>query len=350
MPVDSVEPIPALTSPTLPGEWRRIETIDAHAGGEPLRVIVAGVDQPPGETMLARRRWLRTEADEIRTALMGEPRGHTDMYGALLTPPTSADGDLGVLFMHNEGYSTMCGHGIIALGTVLLETGMVDAPNVDSIVFDTPAGPVTATPTQDGDRVTSVTFRNVPSFVYARDRTVTVPEYGSVTYDLAFGGAYYAYCSIDQFDLELVPENADRLVDTGMAIKHAVADALTIDHPGPEDLGFLYGTIFTGPPRAGGDTRNVCIFADGQVDRSPTGTGVSGRVALAHDRREHDRPDALTVESIIDTTFTGRGVESTTVGEYPAVVPSINGSAHVTGHSTFVIDPDDPLASGFLLG
>ncbi|MFB6298941.1 MAG: proline racemase family protein [Halobacteriales archaeon] len=350
MPPDSVDSIPTIDAPTLPGSWQRITTIDAHAAGEPLRVIVDGVEKPPGETMLARRRWMQTEADSLRTTLMGEPRGHTDMYGALLTPPTSTDADLGVLFMHNEGYSTMCGHGVIALGTVLVETDMIDSLAGEPLVLDTPAGQVEARTAHCDGRVGSVSFKNVPSFVYASDRTVTVPEYGTVTYDLAFGGAYYAYCSIDQLDMELLPEHADQLVDAGMAIKHAVANAVEIDHPGSEDLGFLYGTIFTGSPRNGGDTRNVCIFADGQVDRSPTGTGVSGRIALAHHRGELQLNEPLTVESIIDTTFTGQAVTTTTVGDFDAVTPSISGSAHLTGRSTFVIDPADPLRTGFLLG
>ena len=338
--------------PQLPDQWTTVETIESHTAGEPLRVIIDGVPPLEGTSILERRRYMREHHDELRTALMWEPRGHTDMYGAILTDPCTPAGDVGVLFTTNKGYSTMCGHGIIALGVVLVETGMVAAsPPSETINFDTPAGLVSAKAALSDGRVESVSFKNVTSFVDGLDRQIAVPEYGTIEYDLAYGGAFYAYCDADQLGLELTPENADEIRRAGMAIKRAVADAVPIEHPREDDLSFLYGTIFRGPPEnPDSDSRNVCVFANGQIDRSPTGTGVSGRLAINHERGTLEVGDDFVVESIIGTTFTGTIDEVTTEDGRSAVVPRITGSAHITGHNQLLIDPDDPLRDGFDLG
>lgn len=334
-----------------PASWSTIETIESHTGGEPLRIIIDGWPTIEGETILEKRRYARDHQDHLRRALMYEPRGHADMYGAIPVEPERPDSDIGVLFTHNEGYSTMCGHGIIALATAALETKMADSTGDPSTIrMDTPAGLVTARATMDGDRVTSVAFENVPSFVYEPEVTVDVPDIGEVTVEIAYGGAFYAYLPAAEVGVAIEPDNVDDLIRVGSAIKTAVNDRITIEHPEDDDLGFLYGTIFTAPSdRDGVDSRNVCIFADGEVDRSPTGTGVSGRLALEahHDRLEADEP--FVVESIVGSTFTGRLRGETTVGSYDAVVPEVEGSAHLTGHCEFVVDPDDPLGEGFLL-
>lgn len=340
-----------VSDPTLPADWPRITTIDAHAGGEPLRVVVDGFPEPEGETVLERRRDLRDNHDEYRTALLWEPRGHVDMYGAIPIEPETDDGDLGVLFATNDGYSSMCGHGIIALGTVLVETGMIDASAPETqIRFDTPAGRVEATSHVEDGRVGSVAFENVPSFVVGLDETVEVPEIGTVEFDLAYGGAFYAYVDADQLDLSLTPQNGREISHVGMQIKRAVAEDMEVEHPSEDDLSFLYGTIFRGPPETSDtDSRNVCVFADGQIDRSPTGTGVSGRLAIKHERSELDPGDSFVVESIIGTRFTGRIGELTSVTGMDAVRPIVEGSAHVTGRNEFVLDPEDPLREGFLI-
>ncbi len=334
-----------------PADWTRVTTIDAHAAGEPLRVVTGGFPPIPGETILAKRRHVREHLDHLRRALMWEPRGHADMYGCLLTEPVTPGADLGVLFMHNEGYSTMCGHGIIGLATVVLEAGMLPATGEETVIrMDTPAGLVTARARWQGSRVRSVAFENVPSFVYAIDQKVEVPGIGAVRYDVAFGGAYYAYCDAAPLGLKLRPEEFRRLIEAGMAIKRAVMAALPIRHPVEEDLGFLYGTIFCGPPETpGADSRNVCIFAEGEVDRSPTGTGVSGRVAQEHARGRLTLHQPFVVESLIGTRFTGRAVRTTRFGDFEAVVPEIEGSATITGRHEFLIAPDDPLRDGFIL-
>lgn len=335
-----------------PEDWILITTIDVHTAGEPLRVVTGGFPELSGDTMLERRRHLKENLDHLRRALMWEPRGHRGMYGCIVTSPVESDSDIGILFMHNEGYSTMCGHGIIGIATVAPEIGLVPivVPETE-IRIDTPAGQVTACARVEEGGVKSVRFQNVPSFVDALDETVEVPDLGEVRYDLAFGGAYYAYVMAEDVGLTCTPEEQGTLIERGMAIKNAIIEKRPIVHPFEEDLGFLYGTIFIGPPRTGmASSRNVCIFADGQVDRSPTGTGVSGRAAIHHYRGELGVDEPLIIESIVDTLFTVTVVETTTYGDFQAVIPSVEGSAHITGVHEFMIDPADPLKEGFLLG
>ena len=333
-----------------PAGWRTFRTIDAHTAGEPLRVILDGFPPLRGATILERRRTARQAHDALRTALMWEPRGHADMYGCLITPPTTPGFDFGVLFLHNEGWSTMCGHGIIAVTTVALQAGLLPVQGTETTVrIDSPAGPIVAVAYVEGQRVERVRFRNVPSFVLVRDRTVDVPGFGAVRFDIAYGGAFYAFVEAADVGLTCSAEEVDRLIDAGRAIKQAVAASCPIEHPFSKDLGFLYGTIFLAPPLGEADSRNVCIFADGEVDRSPTGTGVSARMALHVARGELSLNESMTIESILGTRFIGRAVEETTFGPYPAVIPEVEGAAHITGTHTFVIDPEDPLKTGFLL-
>lgn len=334
-----------------PADWLRITTIDAHTEGEPLRVITDGFPQLQGDTILTRRRDAKARWDHLRKALMWEPRGHADMYGCLLTPPVTPGADIGVLFMHNEGFSTMCGHGIIGITTVALETGILplQAPET-TLRIDTPAGLVTAWARIDDGHVRSVRFRNVPAFVLAADRPVQVPGLGNVALDIAFGGAFYAFVQADRVGSTCTPGDFRGLIDAGMAIKRAVIDALPIIHPLETDLSFLYGTIFIGPPlSADAHSRNVCVFAEGEVDRSPTGTGVSARLAIHHARGEIGLQEPIVIESIIGSRFTGRVVEITTCGPHVAVVPEVEGTAHITGRHEFLIDPRDPFREGFVL-
>ena len=314
-------------------------------------MITAGFPPLAGDTILAKRRAAREQFDHLRRALMWEPRGHADMYGALLTEPVTPDGDLGVLFLHNEGFSTMCGHGVIALAKVLLDTGMLDRPgNAPEIRMDTPAGRVTATAQRTNGVVTSVSFRNVPSFVYALDQEVEVPGLGRVRYDVAFGGAFYAFVDAAAVGVGLAADDFRRLIDVGMQIKRAVMASLPIEHPFEADLGFLYGVIFVGPPEnPQHHSRNVCMFADGEIDRSPTGTGVSARAALHFARGEIGLGEPFVVESILGTCFTGEVVETTTFGPHAAVIPQVTGTAHICGINELLIDPADELRHGFML-
>ena len=331
-----------------PKTWRRIGILDSHAEGEPLRIVTSGIDPIPGDTIVAKRAWAREHLDVLRRGLMFEPRGHADMYGAIVTEPVTADGDLGVLFMHNEGWSTMCGHGIIALTTVAIDTGMLAARDV--LRIDAPAGRITARPRRDGGRVRSVAFENVPSFVLDLDATVDVPGLGNITYDIAFGGAFYAYVDVAQLGLDISATDYRGLIDAGWRIKKAVMASRPIPHPFEAELSFLYGTIIGGPAKdPGAHARNVCVFADGEVDRSPTGTGVSGRVALEWARGRLRPGEAFVVESLIGTRFTGRVVRETTFGPHRAIVPEVEGRAWISGRAELWFDPDDPLVSGFIL-
>ncbi|MGD9047244.1 MAG: proline racemase family protein [Anaerolineae bacterium] len=334
-----------------PEHWLKITTIDAHTGGEPFRVITGGYPDVPGDSILARRRYARQHLDHLRRALMWEPRGHADMYGCIVTPPASPEADIGVLFLHNEGYSTMCGHGIIGITKVALDTGLLPmtAPET-TIRIDTPAGLITAHARAQEGQVTSVRFHNVPSFVLALDQVVEVPGLGEIRYDLAFGGAFYAFVQAKDAGVTCTPEDFRPLIEKGIAIKKAVMDSRSIAHPFEPDLSFLYGTIFVGAPQnSGAHSRNVCIFAEGEVDRCPTGTGVSGRLAIHHARGEIEAGEPMVVESIIGSRFTGRIVETTTFGSHPAVIPEVEGTAHITGRHEFLLDPADPMRDGFIL-
>ena len=249
----------------------RLTTIDVHVAGEPLRVITNGFPEPQGSTILDKREFCREHLDHLRQVLMLEPRGHTDMYGALPVDSSRADADIGVLFLHNEGYSTMCGHGIIGLTTVLLDPSLAGPTQFKNpLRIETPSGMVTATAQEKLGRVQSVTFRGIPSFVTGLDLNVEVPGYGTLQYDLAFGGAYYAFCQAEALHVSLTPDHARVLIDLGMAIKQAIMATHLITHPTDERLGFLYGVIFVGPAtHEYAYCRQVCIFADGAMDRSP---------------------------------------------------------------------------------
>jgi trans-L-3-hydroxyproline dehydratase len=301
--------------------------------------------------MLEKRRYAREHLDDVRTALMWEPRGHADMYGCILTEAVSTDGHFGVLFLHNEGFSTMCGHGIIGLATAVLETGLITMPQDQPILrIDTPAGRVTARVRMEDGRAREVSFRNVPSFVVALGQPVDVPAVGRLLVDLAFGGAFYVFCRSEDLGVELVSGEFRRLIDLGMRVKRAAAASLPVRHPLEEELGFLYGTIIVGSPEdRAHHSRNVCVFAEGEVDRSPTGTGVSARAAILHARGEIQVGESFIVESLLGTCFSGRVAEVTEFGPYQAVVPEITGSAHIIGRCEFLIDPRDPLGRGFIL-
>lgn len=329
-----------------------IHTIDAHAAGEPLRLVVRGIPSPEGKTMLEKRAWAMKRLDHWRRSLMFEPRGHADMYGALLTEAVTEDGHAGVLFMHNEGWSTMCGHGIIAVTTIALERGLID-PGADEIRYDTPAGRVVARADvlegRRGRRVESVGFVNVPSFVLAAGLPVAVGD-RTVPVDVAFGGAFYAIVDAEAAGIPVLPARLPELRVLGMRIAREVERLRQVVHPEDAGLSGIYGTIFTGPAQgAGAHLRNVTIFADAEVDRSPCGTGTAAVMAVLSEIGLLGEDAPFVHESIVGTTFTGRIVGRKRVGEREAIVPSIEGSAWITGEHAFLIDGDDPLRAGFLL-
>ncbi len=333
-----------LTDWRPPKDWPRITTIDMHTGGEPLRVIVGGLPLIEGNSVLEKRRYFREHYDHLRTGLMWEPRGHADMYGAVVTP--SADADFDVFFLHNEGYSTMCGHAIIALTKLAVETQLV---NRHELTINVPAGRIRARASVVDGKVVETSFLNVPSFVYLSNETVEVPDLGAVRFDVAYGGAFYAFVDAAELGLQLEPSDFNRLIDCGRRIKHAVMSQSSITHPFEPDLSFLYGTIFTGRPLdAANHSRNVCIFADGEVDRSATGSGVSARAALHFAAGELGLNQRATIESILGSTMSVRVVETTKFGPYDAVIPEVSGTASIVGRNEFYFDPDDPFRNGFI--
>ena len=331
-----------------------IRTIDAHTAGEPLRLIVEGFPRVEGRTMLERREWVREHHDDVRTALMLEPRGHADMYGALLTEPEHPGSDAGVLFMHNEGYSTMCGHGIIAVVTIAIERGLImPREGRDEIVLDSPAGPIRARAhlTRRGGqrRVERVSFVNVPSFTLHAGIPINVGS-RQLRVDVAFGGAFYAIVDAESTGLAIGGDALPQLRSTGMAIKHAVESIVDVIHPVEPELHGIYGTIFTGPPSSDeAHLRNVTVFAHAEVDRSPCGTGTCAVMAVLSAMGLLGRDQTFIHESIIGTRFSGRIVDEISFGEIPAIVPELEGEAYITGEHTFLLDDDDPLKVGFRL-
>lgn len=301
--------------------------------------------------MLEKREYVGRHHDAWRRALMLEPRGHADMYGAILTEPVSSGAHAGVLFMHNEGYSTMCGHGIIAVVTIAFERGLLAlAPGQEAIVLDSPAGPVRARFARRPDgRVEHVSFVNVPSFVLRAGVPVRVRD-RQVRADVAFGGAFYAIVDSEAVGLPLAARALPDLRRAGMEVKQQVEAAFRVEHPEEAGLKGIYGTIFTGPAEAAGaDLKNVTVFADAEVDRSPCGTGTCAVMAVldAMGLLPPDHP--FTHEGIVGTTFEGRVVGRRMVAGLPAILPEIRGSAWITGEHTFIVQDDDVLKRGFRL-
>lgn len=331
---------------------RHFTTIDAHTGGEPLRIITGGLPQLKGKTLMERRAYFRDHHDEIRKLLMFEPRGHHGMYGCVVTDPVSPEADFGVLFMHNEGFSTMCGHGIIAVVTALLETGQLDFPATDrELLIDSPAGLVKARAVTKDSEVESVSFENVPSFLFRADFPIHLPDFGEVFVDIAFGGAFYAIVDASRFGLDVTIADLPRLQTLQAQLIREIEANVDVVHPLDPNLKGIYGVIFSAEPRKpSSNLRNVTVFADQQIDRSPCGTGTAARLAGLYQRRQWPLEKAFVHESIIGSQFTGRILAETKVGDYPAVLPEITGNAFITGFHNFVVDPSDPLKAGFLLG
>jgi proline racemase len=329
---------------------RMFQAVDSHTEGMPTRVVTGGVGVFPGATMAQRRLFGIKERDDLRLLLMQEPRGHSAMSGAILQPPARADADWGVLYIEVSGWLPMCGHGTIGVATVLVETGMVPVTEpVTTIRLDTPAGLVEArVEVRDGSAV-GVTIRNVPSFLYAQDVVVDVPDVGSVTLDLAFGGNFYALLPASALGMPVLPRNVPAMLDQGLKIMDAVMDQAPPSHPLDPGIDDCRHVVAYEDGRDGADARAVTLIHPGWVDRSPCGTGTSARMAALHARGALALGQDFVNESVLGTRFTGRLVESTTVGPFSAVVPTVTGRAWVTGIGTYLLDPSDPFPAGFAL-
>ncbi|HJQ58182.1 MAG TPA: proline racemase family protein, partial [Vineibacter sp.] len=287
-----------------------------HTGGEPTRIIVDGWPAFTAPTLLGKRREAKEKHDHLRRALMHEPRGHAEMYGALLVPPDHPEADLAVLFMHNEGYSTMCGHATIALARWAVDSGRVSKVAPEATVrLQCPCGLVTAQVAVESGRAGRVRFESVPAFAYALDAIVPTETWGPVTVDIGFGGAFYAFLDAASIGLDVRASPVAALIDAGETIARAAQRVLKIEHPDEPDLAFIYGTILTdGGTGAATPSRNVCVFAGRQVDRSPTGSGVTARIALQLARRQTRLGEACTYESLTGAQFTGRALREARVG------------------------------------
>ncbi len=329
---------------------RVFHAVDSHTEGMPTRVIVGGVGVMPGATMEERRQWFMANSDDLRQLLMNEPRGHSAMSGAILQPPTRPDADFGVLYIEVSGCLPMCGHGTIGVATVLVETGMVPVVEpVTTIRLDTPAGLVIADVQVSDGHADSVTIRNVPSFAVALDQTVEVPGLGTVEYDLAFGGNFYAIVSLDRIGLPFERARKDDLLAAGLGIMAAIEEKGEPVHPVDSTIRGCHHVYLKAPGSTALHSRHAMAIHPGWFDRSPCGTGTSARMAQLHARGELPLDQDFRNESFIGTSFTGRLVETTEVAGIPAVIPTITGRAWVTGTAQYMLDPSDPFPRGFVL-
>ncbi|MFJ7935309.1 proline racemase family protein [Sporosarcina sp. NPDC096371] len=325
-------------------------TVDVHVAGEPLRIITDGLPEIKGATQLERRAYCMEHLDYVREVLMLEPRGHHGMYGCIITPPASPHADFGVLFMHNEGWSTMCGHGIVGVITMGIETGRFKVTDDNQkFVIDSPAGEVIAYAKCNGSIVESVSFENVPSFVLKKEMPINIEGY-EFTVDVAFGGAFYAVAQSKDIGLKVNTKDLPALQKWGTKIKHYIEDQLDVVHPLEKGLHGIYGVIFSDEPvHANADLRNVTIFADEQVDRSPCGTGTCARLATLYEDGTLGENGKFVHESITDGQFIGEILSVSSVSEHKAVIPKVTGQAYLTGIHQFLVDPRDTLPRGFLL-
>jgi proline racemase len=320
-----------------------ISVVDSHTAGEPTRVVIGGVPFIPGNSMREKRNWFAHNKDDLRRLLMNEPRGHRDMFGSILTASVSADADVGVIFIDNDGYLDMCVHGSIGTVTVLLEMGMIDSR---TLILDTSAGKVCANAELVDDRIWYVTIRNVPSF-FQTSESLVIDTLGEVTVDIAYGGNFFALVRASQLDLDISLDDLNKLIDAGMKIKRAVNMDVQVFDPGSGERNLIDLVQFydetTNPPK------NLVVFGDGQFDRSPCGTGTCAKMALLYSRGELNCGEEYSYRSIIGTEFKGRIVEELPLGRYTAVLPEITGSAYITGIQQLILDNGDPFQAGFKL-
>ncbi|MFI4988595.1 MAG: proline racemase family protein [Alphaproteobacteria bacterium] len=333
-----------------------IETVEMHTGGEPVRIVASGYPPVVGATILEKRRYARESLDHLRRLLMFEPRGHYDMYGVIPVEPDLPNADMAVLFMHNEGYSTMCGHAVIALGRYAVDRGIVRAlvPETEVgiqcpcglvrlrvEVADGPAGPVSG----------AVAFESVPAFAYALDAEVEIPGHGRLKLDVGYGGAFYAVLPAERLGLDVRRSTVSELVEAAHLVTEAAKAQIPIEHPDDADLAFLYGTILTDGLDACEEapTANVCVFAAREVDRSPTGSGVCARIALQAARGLIGLGERRRFESLTGAIFTGKALRHAQAGRFAGVTVEVAGRAHYTGSARFTSEPDDLLGGGFLL-
>ena len=342
---------------------KMVTAVDAHAGGEPGRVIVGGVMDVPGETMFDKKLWLERHGDGLRRRMLREPRGYPALCCNVILPPTRPEADAGYVIMEHTEYPAMSGSNTICVATVLIETGMVPSREpVTELVLEAPAGLIRVRAEVDGGKVTRVTFRNVPAFAVHLDAILEVPELGGVTVDVAYGGMFYVIADAEALGIELVPENGGRVARVGEMLRVAAAEQLPCVHPLNPEISGVSISQLSGPPLGDAHRRNAVVVATGQpdpdrpeswkgcLDRSPCGTGTCARMAVLHARGELGLGEEFRHESIVGTVWTGELIEETEVGGIPAVVPTLSGTAWITGIAQYVVDDTDPFPEGFTVG
>lgn len=326
-----------------------IHAVDSHTMGEPTRIIVGGIPSIPGKTMAEKKKYLEENLDYVRTAIMHEPRGHKDMFGSIITQSTDNEADFGVIFMDGGGYLNMCGHGSMGAATVAVECGMVPVQEpLTEIKMETPAGIIRAEIKVVNGKSKSVSIVNVPSFLYKKDVELTIPEIGTITFDIAFGGSFFVIISAEKLGVKVELSNSSELARLGMLIRNAVNDSIIVQHPTIKHINRVdLVEIYDKPTNPKANYKNIVVFGKGQLDRSPCGTGTSAKLAVLFAKNEIGSNEVFTYESITGTIFEGRIVGVTKVGEYDAIIPKITGSSYITGFNHLVIDDEDPFKYGF---
>lgn len=331
--------------------FKSLHVVDSHTMGEPNRTIIGGLPAIHGRTMAEKKAYLENNLDYIRRAIMHEPRGHNDMFGSIITSPTMDGADLGIIFMDGGGYLNMCGHGTIGAATIAVETGMVKVVEpITNIIMETPAGLVKARVKVEDGRAKEVSIVNVPSFLYKKDLKVDLPEVGKVTFDISFGGSFFAIVKDSELNLTIEPKNTSMIIEKAMKLREKINKEIQVQHPtcshiNTVDLIEIYGEAKS----ADADYQNVVVFGSGQLDRSPCGTGTSAKMAILYAKGELEIGNTFIYESIINTKFKGKVLEETRIGEFDAIIPEITGSAFITGFNHLVIDEEDPVKYGFSL-
>lgn len=330
---------------------RSLHAVDSHTAGEATRVVIGGIPHIPGDSMPAKKQYLEDHLDYLRTAIMLEPRGHNDMFGSIITAPTSPEADYGIIFMDGGGYLNMCGHGTIGAMSVMVENGMVEVTEpITKLVQEAPAGLIRGEVTVEDGHAKSVSFVNVPAFLYKEGQEVELPGYGKIKFDISFGGSFFAIVKVDQIGLEIVPDNAMKLRDIGMELRDIINREIEIQHPELEHIKTVDLIEWWSETDTPGATfKNCVVFGQGQVDRSPCGTGTSAKLATLYAKGEWEVGKQFVYESILGTLFYGEIVDTAKVGDFDAVIPKITGSAWITGYNHFVIDETDPVKYGFIL-
>jgi len=336
---------------TISDSYHKIKTIEMHTGGEPVRIILEGFPSLSGSILEIRNRLIK-DYDHLRKSIMWEPRGHADMYGLLVVPPERADSDFGVIFMHNEGYSTMCGHATLAIINCAAQLKWIELNEPETVIkIDAPCGQLTSHISSENNKIKSISFENVPSFVVELDAIVKHPELGDIIYDLAYGGAFYGYVDVKQLGIDINKSNYQKFIELGRKLKRAIIDSNDkINHPFEKDLSFLYGIIFTqSVPEDNIHSKNVCVFADGEVDRCATGSGISGRAAIHYAKNELDLNEEIIIESIIGSTLSVKVISTCEYGTLDAIIPEVSGTSHFIGSSEFWLSEADEIGKGFLM-